>query len=80
MIGHRDENVKADTQLPPESTIPNKGGKSKTINIPSKGYDLQLVRDAIKEIKKGRGENLRVNIIQESFTIDPSVQPLGLAG
>jgi hypothetical protein len=53
MIAHRDENAKAESQLPPESTVPNKGGKTKTINIPSKGYDLSIVRDAIKEIKKG---------------------------
>ncbi|CDW86607.1 UNKNOWN [Stylonychia lemnae] len=80
MIASKTSGAKVEETITAESTIANKGAGSRSISIQAKGYDLELVRSSIKEIKKGNGRDIKLAIKQESNTIDPTIQPLGLVG
>ncbi len=78
MIAAKDAQARPEESPQPRATVPTKGGKS--VNITTKGFDHAAIKDAIEAVKSGHGSELRIEFLQESSTLDPNLQTLGLMG
>jgi hypothetical protein len=78
MIASKDSRASPDENAQPRATVPTKGGKA--VHITTKSFDLRSVKEALRQVKTGSGSALRIEILQESSTLDQSLQPLGIVG